>query len=84
MKTLGVLTSGGDAPGMNACIAAIADCAEKRGARVRGIFRGFVGLLGGEPSTHRRGNRRLGTKRRKLSRHITQRRREEGAPTARI
>lgn len=45
MKTIGVLTSGGDAPGMNACIAAIAECAEKRGARVRGVFRGFVGLL---------------------------------------
>lgn len=45
MKTIGVLTSGGDAPGMNACIAAIADCAEKRGARVRGVFRGYVGLM---------------------------------------
>ena len=30
---------------MNACIAAIADCAEKRGARVRGVFRGYVGLM---------------------------------------
>lgn len=47
MKTIGVLTSGGDAPGMNACIAAIADCAEKRGALVQGIFRGFAGLLEG-------------------------------------
>lgn len=47
MKTIGVLTSGGDAPGMNACIAAIAENAEKRGARVRGVFRGFVGLLEG-------------------------------------
>lgn len=47
MTTIGVLTSGGDAPGMNACIATIAECAEARGARVRGIFRGFVGLLEG-------------------------------------
>ena len=47
MKTIGVLTSGGDAPGMNACIAAIAECADSRDVRVRGIFRGFVGLLEG-------------------------------------
>ena len=45
MKTLGVLTSGGDAPGMNACIAAIAGSAEKCGLQVRGIFLGFLGLI---------------------------------------
>ncbi len=45
MKTVGVLTSGGDAPGMNACIAAIADCAEHRGIELRGVFRGFQGLV---------------------------------------
>lgn len=47
MKTIGLLTSGGDAPGMNACIAAAAAKAESRGAKVRGIFRGFEGLLDG-------------------------------------
>jgi len=45
MKTIGVLTSGGDAPGMNACIVTIAEFAEKRGAQVRGLFRGFKGLI---------------------------------------
>lgn len=45
MKTIGVLTSGGDAPGMNACVAAIAESAEQRGIQVRGIFLGFLGLL---------------------------------------
>lgn len=47
MKTIGVLTSGGDAPGMNACITTIAECADGCDVRVRGIFRGFVGLLEG-------------------------------------
>lgn len=45
MKTIGLLTSGGDAPGMNACIAAAVEAAEKRGIRVRGIIAGFRGLL---------------------------------------
>lgn len=45
MKTIGVLTSGGDAPGMNACIVAIAELVEKCGIHLRGIFRGFKGLL---------------------------------------
>lgn len=71
MKTIGVLTSGGDAPGMNACIAAIANCAERRGALVRGIFRGFVGLLEGNhlpigaeiDGLARRGGSFLGTSR---------------------
>lgn len=43
--TIGLLTSGGDAPGMNACIATIAGCAERRGVDVRGILGGFRGLL---------------------------------------
>ncbi len=71
MKTIGVLTSGGDAPGMNACIAAIADSAQKRGVRVRGVFRGFVGLLEGNnlplgdeiDGLARRGGSFLGTSR---------------------
>lgn len=45
MKTVGLLTSGGDAPGMNACVAAIAALAERRGVAVRGIFGGFRGLI---------------------------------------
>lgn len=45
MKTIGLLTSGGDAPGMNACIAAAVEAAEKHGIRVRGIMGGFRGLL---------------------------------------
>lgn len=44
MKTIGILTSGGDSPGMNACIAAIAARVESRGWAVRGIFGGFRGL----------------------------------------
>lgn len=47
MKTIGLLTSGGDAPGMNACIATIAIRAEEMGVPVRGIFRGFSGLMEG-------------------------------------
>lgn len=45
MQTIGILTSGGDAPGMNACISALTQHAEMRGAHVRGIFRGFQGLI---------------------------------------
>lgn len=71
MKTIGVLTSGGDAPGMNACIAAIAERADGCDVRVRGIFRGFVGLLEGNylPMANeiaglaRRGGSFLGTSR---------------------
>lgn len=71
MKTIGVLTSGGDAPGMNACIAAIAECAQQRGAKVRGVFLGFKGLLEGNDipigdeigGLARRGGSFLGTSR---------------------
>ncbi len=47
MTTIGLLTSGGDAPGMNACIAAIAQRAESCGVQVRGIIGGFKGLVDG-------------------------------------
>lgn len=47
MKTIGLLTAGGDAPGMNACIATIAIRAEEMRVPVRGIFRGFSGLMEG-------------------------------------
>jgi 6-phosphofructokinase 1 len=46
--TIGVFTSGGDAPGMNACVRAVVRTAVYRGARVIGIHRGYTGLLAGQ------------------------------------
>ena len=48
IKTVGVLTSGGDAPGMNACIRAITRTAIYNGMKVMGIYRGYEGLINGE------------------------------------
>ena len=48
MKKIGVLTSGGDAPGMNAAVRAVARAALSRGMEVVGIQRGYVGLLNRE------------------------------------
>ena len=48
MKKIAVLTSGGDAPGMNACIRAIVRCGVKEKLEVIGIRRGYAGLLEGE------------------------------------
>ena len=48
IKTIGVLTSGGDAPGMNAAIRAVARGAMCHGMKVMGIRRGYHGLLRGE------------------------------------
>ena len=45
MKTIGVLTSGGDAPGMNAAIRAVVREALGKGVKVKGIKRGYAGLL---------------------------------------
>lgn len=45
IRTIGVLTSGGDAPGMNAAIRAVVRTALGRGIRVRGVRRGYQGLL---------------------------------------
>ena len=45
IKTIGVLTSGGDAPGMNAAVRAVVRTALARGLNVRGIRRGYHGLL---------------------------------------
>ena len=45
IKTIGVLTSGGDAPGMNAAIRAVVRTALANGVRVMGIRRGYHGLL---------------------------------------
>ncbi|MDF2635010.1 MAG: 6-phosphofructokinase [Pelosinus sp.] len=48
MKKIGVLTSGGDAPGMNAAIRAIVRTAIYQDLKVVGIERGYTGLLNGE------------------------------------
>ncbi|MFA6592732.1 MAG: 6-phosphofructokinase [Bacteroidales bacterium] len=48
IKTIGILTSGGDAPGMNACIRAITRTAIYNGLKVMGIYRGYEGLIHGE------------------------------------
>lgn len=45
VKTIGVLTSGGDAPGMNAAIRAVVRGAINKGLKVKGIMRGYAGLL---------------------------------------
>ena len=48
IKTVGILTSGGDAPGMNACIRAVTRTAIFNGMTVMGIYRGYEGLINGE------------------------------------
>lgn len=48
MKTIGVLTSGGDAPGMNAAIRAVVRTAIFKGMKVYGIRRGYNGLINGD------------------------------------
>jgi len=48
MKTIGILTSGGDSPAMNACIRAVTRCAIKQGFKVLGVMRGYKGLIDGE------------------------------------
>ncbi|MBE6885634.1 MAG: 6-phosphofructokinase [Oscillospiraceae bacterium] len=45
VKTIGVLTSGGDAPGMNAAVRAVVRSALRKGIRVLGIRRGYNGLM---------------------------------------
>ena len=44
VKTIGVLTSGGDAPGMNASIRAVVRTAINKGMKVKGIMRGCTVL----------------------------------------
>ena len=46
--TIGVLTSGGDAPGMNAAIRAVVRAGLTHGWRVLGVLRGYAGLMNGE------------------------------------
>ena len=48
IKTIGVLTSGGDAPGMNAAIRAVVRKAIAQDIKVKGIYQGYKGLLNGE------------------------------------
>ena len=48
MKTIGVLTSGGDAPGMNAAVRAAVRGALSRGLKVKAIYKGYAGLMSGE------------------------------------
>lgn len=48
VKCIGILTSGGDAPGMNAAIRAVTRTALFRGITVKGIYRGYKGLITNE------------------------------------
>ncbi|MBR1551657.1 MAG: 6-phosphofructokinase [Muribaculaceae bacterium] len=48
IKTIGLMTSGGDAPGMNAAIRAVTRSAIFSGFKVKGIYRGYRGLIGDE------------------------------------
>jgi 6-phosphofructokinase 1 len=45
VSKIGVLTSGGDAPGMNACVRAVVRTGNYEGFEVFGILRGFQGML---------------------------------------
>ena len=47
-KRIGVFTSGGDAPGMNACLRAVVRTALYRGLEVYGIYRGYQGMIEGD------------------------------------
>lgn len=51
IKTIGILTSGGDAPGMNAAIRAVTRSGICNGLNVKGIYRGYDGLIKGEVKT---------------------------------
>ena len=45
IKCIGILTSGGDAPGMNAAIRAVTRSAIYAGFSVKGIYRGYKGMI---------------------------------------
>ncbi len=45
ITTIGILTSGGDAPGMNAAIRAVTRSGICNGFKIKGIFKGFDGLI---------------------------------------
>lgn len=48
LKCVGILTSGGDSPGMNAAVRAVTRAAIFNGIEVKGIYRGYKGLITGE------------------------------------
>ena len=48
IKTIGIMTSGGDAPGMNAAIRAVTRAGICNGFSIKGIYRGYDGLINGE------------------------------------
>lgn len=48
MKTIGVLTSGGDSPGMNAAVRAVVRACAHHGLNCMGVYRGFQGLVDGD------------------------------------
>lgn len=48
IRTIGVLTSGGDAPGMNAAIRAVVRTAISKGLKVKGVRKGYNGLINGD------------------------------------
>lgn len=48
IKTIGLITSGGDAPGMNAAVRAVTRAAIYNGLKVKAIYRGYKGLITGE------------------------------------
>ena len=48
IKTIGILTSGGDAPGMNAAIRAVTRAGICNGFSIKAIYRGYEGLINGE------------------------------------
>lgn len=90
IKTIGVLTSGGDAPGMNAAIRAVVRKAIMNGVNVKGIKKGYQGLLNEEivdmkPSSVsdiiQRGGTILGTAR--CSEFVTEEGQKKGADICR-
>ncbi len=56
---IGVFCSGGDAPGMNACVRAVVRAAARENHEVIGIMRGYEGLISGEFFLNREGRPRL-------------------------
>lgn len=56
MRRIGVLTSGGDSPGMNAAVRAVVRCSLEQGLEIYGIYRGFEGLLDAELKEMERGD----------------------------
>ena len=58
VKRIGVLTSGGDAPGMNAAIRAVTRVALNSGIEVFGIYDGYKGMVGRLYRTADQGQRR--------------------------